>query len=70
MTGRFVIARNECEVSVLDTDNSVTDENLLVFSVDCETVDDAKIIAEELYDLVRTLNGQDKELREQGIHFP
>ena len=70
MTERFVIARNECEVSVLDTDNSVTDENLLVFSIDCETVDDAKIIAEELYDLVRTLNGQDKELREQGIHFP
>ena len=68
MSEKFVIAVNNCEVSVLDTDNDVTDENLEIFSVDFEDNEVvADYIAYELEPLVRVLNEQDKLLKEVGI---
>lgn len=68
MSEKFVIVVNNCEVSILDTDNDVTDENLEIFSVDFEDNEVvADYIAYELEPLVRVLNEQDKLLKEAGI---
>lgn len=60
---KFVIYVNETQVSILDTKtNEDEGENLELFGVDCETTENALYLAEELYNLVRLLNEQDKEL--------
>ena len=63
MDKRFVIVNNEGEVSVIDTQNDVTTENLLMFSIDCVNKEDANHIAEELEGLVCALNEQDMLLK-------
>lgn len=64
MSERFVINTTPYGVSVLDTDNEVTDENLLLFSVDFEDNEViAEYLAEELQNLVNCMNEQDKRLR-------
>ena len=63
MDKRFVIVNNEVEVSVIDTQNDVTTENLLMFSIDCVNKEDANYIAEELEGLVCALNEQDMLLK-------
>ena len=70
MSNRFVITNNAGEVSVLDTQNEVTDENLLVFNIECCNKEDGDYIAEELSDLVRTLNEQNEIIKEHNLCFP
>ena len=67
---RFVISRNKCFVSVLDTNPGYTDENLEVFGVECGSEESAHYLAYELESMVLCLNGQHKELEKLGIDIP
>ncbi len=63
---RFVVVRNRGEVSVLDVDNDVTDENLQLFCVDFEDNEEvASYLVDELDGIVRYLNEQDRLIKEK-----
>ena len=66
MNDRFVITIHNFEVSVLDTDN----ENLLLFGIDCDSVEDAVYLKYELESIVKLLNEQDKIMKEHNLYFP
>ena len=66
---RFVLTTNKEDfyVSVLDTEE---DENLELFGAWCSNEENMYILADQLDAMVRCLNGQDSELKNQGIIFP
>lgn len=67
MNERYTITTNWNEVSIIDTEN----ENLLILGLNCEDNKEiATYLKEELHDIVKLLNEQDKQLKKVGIILP
>ena len=62
---RYVLTNYDGDVSVLDTQHEDLEENetFLLFNCEFENLHDSIQLQEELYDIVRVLNEQDKELK-------